>query len=124
MNKNKKTSPIKNMDSIQYMFFDECENTSENNANKENMGFSIQTKLMNPFYEIKYKKPTDIYFDMDENGVIGYSDPFCKHCYSHKVTKYGYNKRDLINDDGEHVITKVQRYYCPICGKYSQTEFE
>ena len=41
MNKNKKTSPVKNMDSIQYMFFDECENTAENNANKENMGFSI-----------------------------------------------------------------------------------
>ena len=79
---------------------------------------------MNPFYEVKYKKLTDISFDMGENGVIGYSDPFCKHCYSHKVTKYGYNKRDLINDDGEHVITKVQRYYCPIYGKYSQTEFE
>ena len=56
MNKNKKTSPVKNMDSIQYMFFDECENTAENNANKENMGFSIQTKLINPFYEVKYKK--------------------------------------------------------------------
>ena len=79
---------------------------------------------MNPFYEVKYKKLTDISFDMGENGVIGYSDPFCKHCYSHKVTKYGYNKWDLINDGGEHVITKFQRYYCPICGKYSQTEFE
>ena len=39
MNKNKKTSPIKNMISIQYMFFDECENTAENNANKEKYGF-------------------------------------------------------------------------------------
>ena len=63
------------------------------------------------------------YLDVDENGVFSYSDPFCKHCHSHKVTKHGYNTRDLINENGEHVIVKVQRYYCPVCGKYSQTEF-
>lgn len=56
---------------------------------------------------------------MDENSVISYSDPFCKHCYSHKVTKHGHNVCDLIKENGEDHITKVQRYYCPVCGEYS-----
>ena len=60
---------------------------------------------------------------MNEKGVISYSDPFCKHCHSHRVTKHEYNVRDLIKEDGSHLTVKVQRYYCPICGKYSQTEF-
>ena len=78
---------------------------------------------MNPFYGVKREKSCDMSFDVDENGVISYSDPFCKHCHSHKVTKHGYNVRDLIKEDGEHYIAKVQRYYCLDCGKYSQTEF-
>ena len=57
---------------------------------------------------LNIKKPTDISFDIDENGVIGYSDSFCKHCYSHKVTKYGYNKRDLINDDVNMLLQKFR----------------
>jgi hypothetical protein len=80
-------------------------------------------ELMEPFYRVKREKPINISFDVDENGVFSYSDPFCKHCHSHKVTKHGHNTRDLIKEDGEHVIVKVQRYYCPVCGKYSQTEF-
>ena len=82
------------------------------------------TILLNVNLEKKLKTILcDISFDMDENGVISYSDPFCKHCHSHKVTKHGYNVRDLIKEDGEHYNAKVQRYYCPDCGKYSQTEF-
>ena len=59
---------------------------------------------------------------MNETGVISYSDPFCKHCYSHKVKKHGYNVRDLILENDEHYSAKIQRYYCPVCGHYSQTE--
>jgi hypothetical protein len=123
MQTTKKTSPINNMVSIQYMFCVECDNTVEREPREEFKDTSIQLELMSPFYEVKREKPTDVSFDMDEKGVISYSDPFCKHCYSHHVTKHGYNVRDLITEDGEHYITKVQRYYCPKCGKYSQTEF-
>lgn len=119
----KKTSPINNMESIQYMFCVECDNTVEREPRSEIEGNSVQLELMNPFYEVKREKPSDVSFDMDENGVISYSDPFCKHCHSHKVTKHGYNVRDLITEDGEHYIAKVQRYCCPVCCKYSQTEF-
>ena len=119
----KKTSPINNMKFIQYKFDVGFENSVEREPRCEIEDSSIQLKLMNPFYEVKREKPADISFDMDENGVISYSDPFCKHCYSRKVTKHGHNVRDLIKEDGEHYIAKVQRYYCPVCGKYSQTEF-
>ena len=122
MYKVKKTSPINNLKSIQYMFCDECGNTVEHEVVSEMDGNSVQLKLMAPFYVVKREKPKNISFDMDENGVISYSDPFCKHCYSRKVTKYGYNVRDLIMEDGEHYHAKIQRYYCPVCGKYSQTE--
>ena len=54
------------------------------------------------------------------NDVISYSNPFCKHCCFHNVTKHNHNAGDLITEYGEHYIAKVQRYYC---GNYSQTEF-
>jgi hypothetical protein len=57
------------------------------------------------------------------NGVIFYSNPFCKHCHSHNVTKYDHNVRDLITEYGEPYIAKVQWYYYSDCGNYSQTEF-
>ena len=40
---------------------------------------------MNPFYEVKCEKPTNISFDMDENGVISYSNPLCKHAIPIKL---------------------------------------
>ncbi len=118
----KKTSPINNLKSVQYMFCDEYGNAVEHEVVSEMDDGSVQLKLMNPFQVVKREKPKDVSLDMDENGVISYSDPFCKHCYSHKVTKHGYNIRDLIMEDGEHYHAKVQRYYCPVCGTYSQTE--
>ena len=124
MNKSKKTSPINNLESVQYIFCVECENTVERKGRTQIEDSSVQMKLMEPFYKVKREKPINISFNVDENGVFSYSDPFCKHCHSHKVTKHGYNSRNLINEDGEHVIVKVQRYYCPVCGKYSQTEFK
>ena len=123
MQTTKKTSPINNIESVQYKFCVECDNTVEREPREEIEDSSVQLELMNPFYEVKREKPSDISFDMDENGVISYSDPFCKHCHSHKVTKHGHNVRDLITEDGKHYIARVQRYYCPVCGKYSQTEF-
>ena len=36
--------------------------------------------------------------------------------------KHGYNIRDLILENGEHYNAKIQRYYCPVYGHYSQTE--
>lgn len=119
----KKTSPINNMKFIQYKFDVGFKNNVKREPKGEIEDSSIQLELMDSFYEVKRDKPTDISFDMDENGVISYSDPFCKHCYSHKVTKHGHNVRNLIKENGEHYTAKVQRYYCPECGKYSQTEF-
>ena len=29
----------------------------------------------------------------------------------------------MIKENGEHYTVKVQRCYCPVCDKYSQTEF-
>lgn len=29
----------------------------------------------------------------------------------------------MIKENGEHYTAKLQRYYCPVCDKYSQTEF-
>ena len=124
MNKSKKTSPINNLESVQYIFCVECENTVERKGRTQIEDSSVQMKLMEPFYKVKREKPINISFNLDENGVFSYSDPFCKHCHSHKVTKHGYNTRNLITKDGEDVIVKVQRYYCPVCGKYSQTEFK
>ena len=124
MNKSKKTSPINNLESVQYIFCVECENTVERKGRTQIEDSSVQMKLMEPFYKVKREKPINISFNVDENGVFSYSDPFCKHCHSHKVTKHGYNTRNLITKDGEDVIVKVQRYYCPVCGKYSQTEFK
>ena len=105
------------------MFYVECDNTVERESREEIEDNSVQLELMNPFYEVKCEKPAKMSFDMDENGVYSYSNPFCKHCHSHKVTKYDYNCRDLITEWGEHYIAKVQRYYCLDSGKYSQTEF-
>lgn len=124
MSKSKKTSPVNNLESVQYIFCVECENTVERKGRTQIEDSSVQMKLMEPFYKVKREKPINISFDVDENGVFSYSDPFCKHCHSHKVTKHGYNTRNLITKDGEDVIVKVQRYYCPVCGKYSQTEFK
>ena len=86
MQTTKKTSPINNMESIQYMFCVECGNTVEREPREEVEDNSVQLELMNPFYEVKREKPANISFDMDENGVYSYSDPFCKHCHFHKVT--------------------------------------
>lgn len=103
----KKTSPINNLESIQYIFCLECDNIVEREPRKEIEDNSVQLELMNPFYEVKREKPDNISFYMDENGVYSYSDPFCKHCHSHKVTKHGYNYRDLITGDVEHYIANV-----------------
>ena len=123
MYESKKTSPVNNMNSIQYIFDVECSNNVDREPREEIEDNSVQLELMNPFYEVEREKPSNVSFDMDEKGIISYSDSFCKHCYSRKVTKHGYNVRDLITEDGEHYSAKVQRYYCPECGKYSQTEF-
>ena len=91
MNKSKKTSPINNLESVQYIFCVECENTVERKGRTQIEDSSVQMKLMEPFYKVKREKPINISFNVDENGVFSYSDPFCKHCHSHKVTKHGYN---------------------------------
>ena len=119
----KKTSPINNLKSVQYMLFVGYKNNVEHEVVSEVEDHSVQLKLMNPFYKVKRKKKSEnVSFDMNETGVISYSDPFCKHCYSHKVIKHGYNVRDLILKNGEHYNAKIQRYYCQVCGHYSQTE--
>ena len=95
MNKSKKTSPINNLESVQYIFCVECENTVERKGRTQIEDSSVQMKLMEPFYKVKREKPINISFNVDENGVFSYSDPFCKHCHSHKVTKHGYNKVNM-----------------------------
>lgn len=56
----KKTSPVNNMKFIQYIFDVECDNAIEREPRTEIEDSSIQTELMNPFYEVKREKPTDI----------------------------------------------------------------
>ena len=58
----------------------------------------------------------------DENGVLCYVTPFCKHCGSFHVIKKDYNVREVFNDDGNLAILKLKRYECKECGKKSQTE--
>lgn len=53
----KKTSPINNMKSIQYKFDVGFENNVERDLRCEIKDSSIQLELMNPFYEVKRKKP-------------------------------------------------------------------
>ena len=109
MYKAKKTSPINNMKFIQYKFDVGFENNVEHEPKSEIEDFSIQLELIDSFYEDKREKSSDISFDMDENSVISYSNPFCKHCYSHKVTKHDHNVRELIKENDEHYTAKVQR---------------
>ena len=71
----KKTSPINNLESIQYIFCVECENTVEREPRTQIEDSSIQMELMEPFYRVKREKPINISFDVDENGVFSYSDP-------------------------------------------------
>ena len=75
MYKAKKTSPINNMKFIQYKFDVGFKNNVKREPKGEIEDSSIQLELMDSFYEVKRDKPTDISFDMDENGVISYSDP-------------------------------------------------
>ena len=72
---------------------------------------------------IEHEAPSDKSIFESSNGVFGYNEPFCKHCYSRKVVKTGYNIREIYTKGGEKNIVKVQRYYCKKCGTYSQTEF-
>ena len=51
----KKTSPINYMNSIQYIFDVECDNTVEREPREEIEDNSIQFELMNPFYEVKVR---------------------------------------------------------------------
>ena len=74
-------------------------------------------------YQVKTDAPKDKSIFESSNGVFIYNEPFCKHCYSRKVVKTGYNTHELYTKDGEKNIVKVQRYYCKKCGTYSQTEF-
>lgn len=73
--------------------------------------------------QIKYEEPVDKSVFKSSNGVYRYDNPFCRHCYSRKVVKTGYNTRKLYTTNGEKIQVKVQRYYCKKCGKFSQTEF-
>ena len=63
---------------------------------------------MDGFIKVNREKPSNITFEIDEKGVICYSNPFCKHCYLNKVKKHSYNWILLINEEGEHIIIKVK----------------
>ena len=101
MQTQKQASPFSNMSDEQLIFF----------------GFDDLSSM------IGYEAPSDKSVFESSNGVFRYNEPFCKHCYSRKVVKTGYNTRELYTKDGEKNIVKVQRYYCKKCGTYSQTEF-
>lgn len=74
-------------------------------------------------FPVKTDAPKDKSIFESSKGIFIYNKPFCKHCFSRKVVKHGYNTRELYTIDGEKIHVKVQRYYCKKCGKYSQTEF-
>ena len=62
MNILKKTSPINNLKSIQYMFFVERENNVEHEIVSKMEDYIVQLKLMNPFYKVKRKKTRECVF--------------------------------------------------------------
>ena len=70
MYKAKKTSPINNLESIQYIFCVEYENTVEREPRTQMKDLSIQMELMEPFYKVKREKPLNISLDVDENGAF------------------------------------------------------
>lgn len=96
----KQDSPVSNLSDVQYVF---C-------------GFDDQL-ISNENTEI------DNRVHLDGNGVYVYDVAHCKHCHSRKVKKHGQTSRILYGDDGARHDVVVQRYYCPECGKYTQTEF-
>ena len=101
MQTEKQVSPFSNMSDEQLKFF----------------GFEDLSS------KIERCAPSDKSIFESSNGVFGYNEPFCKHCHSRKVLKYGYNTRKLHTVDGDKIQVKVQRYYCKTCGKLTQTEF-
>ena len=96
MQTQKQASPFSNMSDEQLIFF----------------GFDDLSSM------IGYEAPSDKSVFESSNGVFRYNEPFCKHCYSRKVVKTGYNTRELYTKDGEKNIVKVQRYYCKKCGTW------
>lgn len=51
----KKTSPVNNIESVQYMFFVECDNNVEREPREEIEDNSVQLELMNPFMRLNVK---------------------------------------------------------------------
>ena len=60
---------------IQYKFDVGFKNNIERGPKSEIEDSSIQLEIMDSFYGVKCEKPTEISFDIYENGVISYSDP-------------------------------------------------
>jgi len=119
-----KQAPVDNLSSVQSMFSIKYKNINRTTSIVETEDNTVQYELMEPFQSVKYKKPSHISYEINENNVIGYSTPFCNKCYSHKVTKHATTTRILIDDDGKAHEVKIQRYKCHKCGKYIQVEFD
>ena len=73
---------------------------------------------------VEKERPKTIKVEQDSKGVWVYEKPFCKHCNSRKVIKWGNNNKTIYSEEGiEHKIL-VKRYKCKKCGETSQTEFK
>ena len=126
----KKAFPVNGLSEQQLIFcgFENQELASKkrNNVFERIKSNDIQSKLdIVDYIELQNRKMPSFkpkYF-VNENDVVGYVNPFCKHCHSHKLVKWNYTTRKLITNDFNGEI-KIQRYKCNRCGKTFQTEFE
>lgn len=76
---------------------------------------TVQSYFMLDNYAIK-----GLYIDDQE--VVCYEIPFCKHCGSLKVIRKDFNYRTIFDHVGNKLRLKLKRYECKKCGKKSQVE--
>jgi len=132
----KPTFPVKGMSDYQLIFFDIDDPnfiplSKKENKNSENTENSVKSYDFQSCLEIEnfkeferqYIQNRDNEYFVNSKNVIGWVDPYCPECYSHKVIKWNYTVRNWISDDFQGQV-KIQRYKCKECGKLFQTEFK
>ena len=112
-----KCLPLLILDGEQYIFnYLNCDPVRKNDEKSSKSKFGENT--------VQFVLYLDGILDEDcfinENGVIEYHDPHCKHCFSNDLIRKSFNKRKIYLENGISVRIKVKRYLCKKCRKYSQ----
>ena len=61
---------------------------------------------------------------LDDQKVVCYEIPYCKHCGSTEVIRKDHNSRKVFNSSGILEKLKLKRYECKKCKKKSQVELK